>query len=343
MAQVLPHDPVRQKSSSSAYSTSLLYSSLPSLIQDRVPKIPSLRRIATTFGSKNVILEQQYEDLQRHRRLSSTGSDFSTAPPPSYHEEDPGMLPTPPRSRPVSSHGTTLMTSEEENESGVQWENVNHGFWLLSHTLQNVSSALATPELVRRLYISSMEYFLAGLPEDLTKEEVLKLRLRLPTPLLPEEYDATDARVVVRTTNTTPTESNDPPSQPEASVLHRLTANITLYTFLALAFLLPYIKLFLQKAYAYDRQHKISDRVIEQSLLAAETISQKSLHVAGGVCAINDGKVGEAAKLLVLWWVQGLSGGVCEGVGDGMKACGMRVNSRTRMIELDDGSGEENA
>jgi len=48
--------------------------------------------------------------------------------------------------------------------------------------------------------------------------------------------------------------------------------------------------------------------------------------MAAQVCSMNDGKVGEQLKDVSIYLVQGLSGGVYDGIGEGMQVLGLRTS-----------------
>ncbi|KAI7562164.1 hypothetical protein KC317_g8592, partial [Hortaea werneckii] len=187
-------------------------------------------------------------------------------------------------------------------------------------------SAVPDAAFSRKLYIDSVQYLLSGLPSDLSIEEDLGLRAAIPTHLK-ESSDTAETSVVVQAAAEDNALRLDR-SSTRHSTLHQAVASITVHIFLAVAFMLPYIQLLLQQAYRYDREHKISDRVLAQGALTADMIAKQLLLLANNVYEMHDGKVGMAVRDVGLWWVHGVSGGVYEGVGEGMQALGIRPASR---------------
>jgi len=113
----------------------------------------------------------------------------------------------------------------------------------------------------------------------------------------------------------------------QRSVLQSIVAHVTLSVFLTISFLLPYIQLMLRQAYRYDRKHKISGRLIAQSIVAADSLNRQTCGLVNDVCALDEGRVGVAVKEMGVWWLQGVSGGVYEGLGEGMQVLGLRSNA----------------
>ena len=107
---------------------------------------------------------------------------------------------------------------------------------------------------------------------------------------------------------------------------------MTFYALLLLYSILPYVQLLLQHAYQYDRKHKISRRLFAKSALTVDLLGRQTLLLAATLCAMNDGKIGEAVKDVGTWWVQGVSGGVYDGVGEGMHVLGLRPTTGAQPV-----------
>ncbi|KAF2766212.1 hypothetical protein EJ03DRAFT_367696 [Teratosphaeria nubilosa] len=269
-------------------STSLLYSLLPALLQQRVPVFPSIRRTASTFAAKS----------SRHIRVSSdnVGETTSGSPPPSYRTslcetEEAGFR--------------SLLASpaqEAEAEMGVKWKFARQGYALLSLSTQEAGVFGARADFSRKLYVDGLEYLLRGLPEALSEEERAGLRSALPSDLLLATEGSTHA---------------DRVGASEASLLHRSVATLTLSLFLLLSLVTPYVQLLLRTAYRYDRKHKIRERVCAQGVIAADALGRRTWVLVGSVCAMREGRVGEVVRDVV--------SGVAEGVGEGMEVCGFKV------------------
>lgn len=152
----------------------------------------------------------------------------------------------------------------------------------------------------RMNYINAIAYLLRGLPSDLTTDERLNIRSALPDGVC----DNSGGRP----------SCDAPPVEP--SLLHRTLATTIIQLFLILQLVLPYFKYLLTSAYQYDREHKISERVLAQGI---ET-GRRGVDVAGGILAMGDGKVGKYAA----WVVEGVMGGIYEGLGEGMAIVGAR-------------------
>jgi len=125
--------------------------------------------------------------------------------------------------------------------------------------------------------------------------------------------------IVTSTRNTT---------QRDLSLLHRFFASLVVQLFIAIQFLLPYIRGFIAEAYKYDREHHISKRMLSSSIRMADDIGASSLKYIGAICRLNDGKVGQAINNAAVWWIQGVAGGIHAGFGEGMVILGSGKNGK---------------
>lgn len=305
-------------------SSLLLYALLPSLIQRRMPKLRFLRRTIS-----------HYETTSCHTRTYSEPTTVvgNITPPPSYQSEledlDSGtdttiiydsMPPTPPRrrriSRPMSSSSGSA-TPTEESRSGVNWRFADPGFSHLSLAAQEAAALSPSSTFVRRQYIDGVACMLRGLPSDLTAEEELSIREALPPSITATTQSRNLEQALIRAGFGERRPGQVPMHQ--RSALHQCVALLTLYVFLAVAALLPYLQLFLRSAWRYDREHRISDRVLAKSMEVADVMGKKTLNLAQNFCALHDGKVGDVVKETGIYLVQGFSGGVYDGLGEAIR------------------------
>lgn len=305
-------------------AVSLLYTSMPEILRKRMPAFRSLRKTASSYSRPAT-----------HQRSASDTSETSHSLPPPYpgsnrtsiSASDDDLLDfySPACSRPQSSDSANPHTRAAVHD-GVDWKYAGQGQALLELSTREAHSALPDAAFSRKLYIDSVQYLLNGLPSDLSVEEDIGLRAAIPAQLR-ESSDSAETSVVVQTAAEDDALYLDQ-SSTRHSTLHQAVASITVHIFLAVAFILPYIQLLLQQAYRYDREHKISDRVLAQGALTADVIAKQLLLLANSVYEMHDGKVGMVVRDVGLWWVHGVSGGVYEGVGEGMQALGIRPATR---------------
>lgn len=161
-------------------------------------------------------------------------------------------------------------------------------------------------------------YLLDALPEDLSAEESNMLQHRLPEPIKTSLATSPSSHLARLES---PTESRQPP--PARSYLHRLLASTIVQIFLLVRFVLPYFKVFLRQVYEYERSHRITERIVTTTLDAADGLGKSGVNIGSAVCKFNEGRVGAAVGNLAAWWIEGVAGGVYEGVGEGMIHLGL--------------------
>ena len=186
-------------------------------------------------------------------------------------------------------------------------------------------SSSSTSHFSRHLFVDGMTYLLRALPEDLSEEESLRLRTALPAEIMGDQL------AVVGPGQSLATHSQDhvavEESGTDVSMIHRFFAFITVQLFLIIHFLLPHAKVFAGQIYRYERENHISERLLRSSLDTIDNVGQRSMQIADAVCKLNDGKVGQAMQDFGSWWIQGMVGGLHEGIGEGLAIVGATQSS----------------
>jgi hypothetical protein len=153
----------------------------------------------------------------------------------------------------------------------------------------------------------------------LSNEETLRVQAAIPLEILPSQPSINKAGIQRRPSG----DSSAKQHEEYPTIVHRAVATMVLQFFLLISFLWPYCC----GAYRYERKHHISERVLAQSWMTANALSRNTLAVGRTVCRWNDGQVGNALEDVVLWLVQGVTGGLREGVKDGMQVFGMNAEN----------------
>ncbi|KAF7134003.1 hypothetical protein CNMCM5793_005583 [Aspergillus hiratsukae] len=252
------------------------------------------------------------------------------------------------------------MLAKYEVESGLRWNRVVPGMHfnlnLLAYTRRkyaNMDKALnllrnagyeaqqaaCDGRFVRSLYINALGYLLDALPADLTDEESMTIHHNLParikatlaTPASAQPGAGAGAGDAVTMVN----QGAGTRYPTERSYLHRLLASSIVQFFLIVQFLLPYAKILLHQVYRYERSHRITERLVTATLDAADSLGKGSVSLGSTVLRLNEGKVGTAFTNLAAWWVEGVAGGIYEGVGEGMMILGLiRPNSEWERVPI---------
>jgi hypothetical protein len=166
----------------------------------------------------------------------------------------------------------------------------------------------------RQLYLHAVVYLIHGLPADLTTEEQLSIRSSLPSGVV--ESLRLEANPAYASTPSTPVTTS------QTSLLHRTLASIIVQLFVLFQFVLPHLKSLLSSAYRYERTHKISERALGGSIATMDALGKRGLLVSEAVLGMSDGRVGRMVADVTSWLIDGITGGIHEGLGQGMVIIG---------------------
>jgi hypothetical protein len=122
-----------------------------------------------------------------------------------------------------------------------------------------------------------------------------------------------------------------PPSD-QPSLLHRTLASTIVQLFILFQFILPYLKYLLSAAYQYDREHKISEKLVSQGIETVDSLGKTGISFTAALYGMGDGKVGQMITQTAAWFVEGITGGIHEGVGEGMVIIGAAPR-RSQVVE----------
>lgn len=202
--------------------------------------------------------------------------------------------------------------------------------YLGQNLLQGSSCLSSNPDFSRQLYIDGVSYLLRGLPQNLSSEETIRLQAAMPSEMIPSQQPVDRAMIRDQSHDNQIAQQEEDPT-----LLHRVVAMVVLQVFLFMSFLWPYVQMTCRGAYQYEREHHISEKVLSQSWTTANVLSKNTMAIAKTVCSWNDGQVGAALEDMMFWWVHGVTGGLRDGVKDGMAVFGVK--------RLDHGERERSA
>ena len=318
--------------------TSILSSLLPIVIQKRTGKIPSLRRSISQYGG-----------IGGSRSNSQSTCSGSVTPPPA-HGSHTGISSSAEQdltetwsasSSPPSLDSTKTPDDNDpepqqlaETAEGVQWNYAIEGHALLARSVRLSSHPSQDARLSRSLYVDGMTYLLRGLPVQLTAEERTRLHSAASPQLVPRlEFEGASAPRSL-------SGEEGPATLREVSQLQRAVAGIVGWLMLLVHFVLPYLQLFAQEAYRYDRKYKISDRVLEMSIAAADGLGRQAVVTANRLAEMSNNRVLESFQSLCTYSVHSLICGVSDGLTQGFDAINQREN-RLRAAMMDDCAGND--
>lgn len=186
-------------------------------------------------------------------------------------------------------------------------------------SVQALTTDETSTNLTRQLYIHGMTYLLRGLPSQLTPEEILSLQAAIPQNILTVQSDPSTHAMIPASSRA---QSSQEIRAQETTILHRITAMLVFQTFMFIQFLLPYIKLFMGHAYRFEREHKLTQRLMSTSVSTADELTRRGLRLSQTICQMNNGKVGQTINEVVVWWARGLTGGMQQGIEEAWGVAG---------------------
>ena len=160
----------------------------------------------------------------------------------------------------------------------------------------------------RKLYVHALVYLIQALPSDLCDAEIVCIDDALSHGLQRSR------------------QHNPPPSQihqHRPSFLRRFLASAIIQLFVLFQLLLPYIRYLLHTAYRFERTHQISEKVFATSIKTGERFGRLWWDIIQGLSKLPDEKLAAMLASILLWWVQGISGGIQEGIGEGLSIIGV--------------------
>jgi hypothetical protein len=187
-------------------------------------------------------------------------------------------------------------------------------------------SANLPTSLSRQVYVHGVTYMLRGLPTDLSSDEKLGIWSAIPAEvqqIAPIANTAAKTQSVARAGETSA-------APVQASRLQQAVASLVVQLFVITQFLLPYIRYYFAVLYGYERRYRVSERVIASSVQGCEGMFKTGLQLTSAISQMNDGKVGQALNEMSVWWVNGVTAGIQQGVGDGLTLLGAREEPTNR-------------
>ncbi|KAJ5551875.1 hypothetical protein N7461_006573, partial [Penicillium sp. DV-2018c] len=284
---------------------------LPASIRRRLPRLYSFHRAETNATETSRNPQDGSATLSESQLLCHTQNSavIPEAQRPSTASDDLDFDSSSGRSD--SSREEIRSPAKYETESGLRWNRVVPAINLLRNAGYEAQQSQADGRLVRSLYINALVYLLDALPADLTPEETSTLRHHVPEPVKAELMTYTQPPRYLEGAG------HRVESHPK-SYLHRVLASTIVQLFILLRFILPYARLLLCQVYQYQRTHRITERIMATTLEAADGLGKSSVNIGAAVYKFNDGRVGAALSNFAGWWMEGVAGGIYEGVGEGM-------------------------
>lgn len=181
-------------------------------------------------------------------------------------------------------------------------------------------------EFERKAFLDGTEYLLKALPEDLSPQEVDRLRASLPASIRPSP-SANNARHDLRRTN-----------GHGKSILHRSVQAAVVQIFILIQLAMPYIIILLRLAARTEREYKVSQNLVNAGIGLANAIGAGGVRITGSLCQFGDGRMGQLLVDTAAWAVEGFTNGLTEGVGEGLVLVGMNAQALQQQLHPEQAS-----
>ncbi|ROT40705.1 hypothetical protein SODALDRAFT_376471 [Sodiomyces alkalinus F11] len=333
MASSLQRAPVREDIQlEQPKLASAVISMLPTVLQSRLSPLRSARRIPgmESFEYKTGMRTPPQSESTGHTPSSSVSGfeDMPLRSPATLVSHTPidqislagtDSSPPPAYPRTPSMIEETVGQSTLDPPSGIQWRYAQQGLYLISVSQETARQPIARSGAAfeRKTFLDGVEYIMKALPEDLTEQELGRLRRSTPFRLF------TDADESLGSPHGYPRPSPDQGRQPK-SLLHRLVQTLVIHMFILAHLALPYIVLLLRLVARTEREYKISANVVSAGVGFANALGSQGIRVTGTVCSMGDGRVGQVLADGVTWVVEGFTAGLTDGVAEGLALTGMK-------------------
>ena len=189
-----------------------------------------------------------------------------------------------------------MAISPVETRSGVDWEVALSGvrLWVIAKSQADQGG---DPIAMRSMHIDALRYMHMALPPDLTGVEIQSLRASMSpqlitgTPGVAEHYH-----------------------HREPSILRQSIARVVCWLVAGLLLMLPVFMTFLDRLLRFEREHQVTERVITSGLELTSTLGERGIVLQQAMVRFKDGRVGGACVGMGSWFVEGVVGGINDGL-----------------------------
>ncbi|KAI0594957.1 hypothetical protein F4775DRAFT_571426 [Biscogniauxia sp. FL1348] len=301
----------------------IIFNMLPTSVQSRLPALQSFRRSASL------------SILSSRRRKASYRTESNVGEVTVSSDDDRAVFKVPPRASTGLAEPSVIddempilpvPVPEERTApillSGVKWRYATQGSYLHHSAAREKDD----PGFARRSYIDGVAYMLKSLPDDLDDHETRVIRQALPSSCAaPAAGSALDGNgngndaVFMGPGGQQRTNSGRPSDQGK-TLLHRGVAALVSCMVVFLHLLMSCAVLLICAGAQYERQYSISQHIVSWGLVFATAVGRYSVVLGGKICAMGDGRVGRAMTELAAWTAENVTGGIQDGIGQGLSA-----------------------
>jgi len=220
---------------------------------------------------------------------------FAATVPPSG-ANTPLTRPSTPEGRLTTQEMSLPMLPQSGTRSDIDWDVAATGIrlWVTAKTQAEQGG---DPIALRNMHIDALRYMHMALPRNLTPLEIDSLRASMSPPLL---FQPADIQEMQR------------PRPP--SVLRQGVARAVCWLVASVLLVLPVIMACLGRLLQFERQHQVTERVLTNGLDLTSTLGERGLDLQKAFARFKDGRLGGACAGAGSWFVEGIVGGVNDGL-----------------------------
>ncbi|KAK2038187.1 hypothetical protein LZ31DRAFT_599857 [Colletotrichum somersetense] len=289
--------------------SSTVFSMLPTSLQSRLPPLRSIRKSASmqTLSTSRQShtrslsgLDGMHPNITQARIISESTEEHMSLVATEHHQ---------------SSRMYEMRSAADKHEQDrrqaeqyrlQQQEAASLALIAVAQDELRQPSRRPAVDFERKAFLDGVEYILKALPSDLNEHELHRLRTSTPSNFIPP---------------TPPDSRAYSPSRGASngrSILHRGVQTAVVNIFLIIHLALPYLILLLRLAARTEREYRISENLVGAGMGLANAIGSKGMRITGALCNVGDGRLGQALTEAIAWTVEGFTGGLSDGVGEGL-------------------------
>ncbi|KAK5447766.1 hypothetical protein LTS15_009265 [Exophiala xenobiotica] len=279
-----------------AMSHSTFYTMIPSAVRSRIPVLDSLRRSAKAVVLQTSSPERNARPLSCLNARNEKEFYGFAVTAPSSGASTPMIRPETPDGQ-LSTQDLSLRTlPQPETSTGVDWDVAATGIrlWVTAKTQAEQGGDRIA---LRSMHIDALRYMHMALPETLTPFEIESLRSSMSPQLLSQ-----------------PSETAPAARHQHPSLLRQGVARVVCWLIAGVLLLLPIIMAFLNRIMQYERQHQVTEKFLANGLDLTSALGERSVELQRALTRFKDGRLGGACVDAGSWLVEGILGGVNDGV-----------------------------
>lgn len=185
----------------------------------------------------------------------------------------------------------------------------------------------------RKSYIDGVAYLLKALPDDLDDHEASVIQRAIPQPCIPsvsgDLNGQHDGGVSYQTRGWRPSDRG-------RTFLRRAVQTIVARFVWFMYLFIRFIMLLITAGAYYERRYNISQHLVARGFVVANAMGRQSVILSGRVAQMGDGRVGQTVTGLAAWTVESLTGGIQDGVGEGLHMISVqrRIDDRQSIADI---------